>query len=101
MALRLRQAGAGHRHPLRRRAARPRGIPLVLNAGELASGTDLARSFCAYVALFWGIRLCLQPVFDVKAHLTARWLKAGYFALTVLFAFFTVVYGYAAWRTPG
>lgn len=73
----------------------------VLNAVELASGTGLARGFCAYVALFWGIRLCLQPIFDVKEHLTEWWLKAGYFALTVLFAFFTAVYGYAAWRTPG
>ncbi len=73
----------------------------ILNARELASGTGLARGFCCYVALFWGIRLALQSVFDVKEHLTARWLKAGYFALTVLFAFFTVVYGWAAWRTPG
>ena len=73
----------------------------VLNAAELASESGLARGFCAYVALFWGIRLCLQPIFDVKEHLTAWWLKAGYFALTVLFAFFTAVYGYAAWRTPG
>ena len=68
----------------------------ILNASELASGTGLARGFCAYVAFFWGIRLGLQFVFDVKEHLTAWWLKAGYFALTVLFAFFTAVYGYAA-----
>lgn len=68
----------------------------LLNARELAGGTGLARGFCAYVALFWGIRLGLQFVFDVKEHLTARWLKAGYFALTVLFACFTAVYGYAA-----
>ena len=77
------------------------GAISVWNAAELASGTGLARGFCLYVALFWGIRLCLQPVFDVKAHLTARWLKAGYAALTVLFASFAVIYGWAAWHTPG
>jgi len=77
------------------------GIISILNARELAGGTGLARGFCLYVAFFWGIRLCLQPIFDVKAHLTAWWLKAGYFALTILFAFFTIVYGWAAWHTPG
>jgi hypothetical protein len=35
-------------------------------------------------------------VFDVKEHLTAWWLKAGYFILTVLFASFTLVYAWAA-----
>ena len=29
----------------------------MLNAAELASGSSLARGFCAYVAVFWGIRL--------------------------------------------
>ena len=38
----------------------------------------------------------LQGVFDVKEHLTAWWLKAGYFILTVLFASFTLVYAWAA-----
>ena len=68
----------------------------VFNARELASGSGLARGFCAYVSAFWGIRLALQGVFDVKAHLTTWWLRAGYFALTVLFAAFTVVYAWAA-----
>jgi hypothetical protein len=35
-------------------------------------------------------------VFDVKPHLTAWWLKAGYAALSALFAGFTVVYGLAS-----
>jgi hypothetical protein len=35
-------------------------------------------------------------VFDVKEHLSAWWLKAGYFVLTVLFATLTVVYAWAA-----
>jgi hypothetical protein len=66
------------------------------NSRELASGSGLARGFCAYVAVFWGIRLALQAVFDVKAHLTAWWLKAGYIMLTLMFAGFTLVYGWAA-----
>lgn len=68
----------------------------IFNARELASRSGLARGFCAYVAVFWGIRVALQAVFDVKAHLTAWWLKAGYFALTLMFAGFTIVYAWAA-----
>jgi hypothetical protein len=66
--------------------------------GELAAGSPLARAVCAYGALFWGIRLGLQAVFDVKPHLTAWWLVAGYHLLTVLFLTFTGVYVYAAVR---
>jgi hypothetical protein len=68
----------------------------ILNAGELASGSGLARGFCGYVAVFWGIRVALQAVFDVKEHLTTWWLKSGYVVLTVMFAAFTIVYGWAA-----
>ncbi len=67
-------------------------------ADELAGGSRLARAVCLYGAAFWGVRLCLQPVFDVKQHLTAWWLTAGYHTLTVLFVSFTAVYGYAAFR---
>jgi hypothetical protein len=70
----------------------------ILNAGELASGTGLARGVCAYVAVFWGIRLLLQAVFDIRGYLTRPWMKAGYAALTVMFASFTAIYGWAAIR---
>ena len=72
------------------------GLISLFNAEALASGTRLARSFCLYVALFWGIRLILQAVLDVKAHLTAWWLRLGYHGLTVLFLYFTAIYGWAA-----
>ena len=72
----------------------------IVNAGELASGGGLARGFCAYVAVFWGVRLALQAVFDVNAHLTAWWLKAGYAALTILFAALTSIYAWAALHLP-
>ena len=68
----------------------------IFDSRELGSGGRLARGFCAYVAVFWAIRLGLQAVFDVKEHLTAWWLKLGYFALTVMFAGFTLVYAWAA-----
>ena len=68
----------------------------ILNANELASGGRLARSFCAYVAVFWGIRVILQGVFDVKEHLTTWWLKLGYVVLTLLFLAFTVIYAWGA-----
>lgn len=68
----------------------------IFNARELSSGSGLARGFCAYVAVFWGVRLGLQAVFEVREHLTAWWLKAGYAMLTLLFATFTIVYALAA-----
>jgi hypothetical protein len=73
----------------------------IFNARELASGSGLARGFCFYVAMFWGIRLGLQGVLDVKEHLSAWWLTAGYLGLTVLFACFTVIYGWAAFHSSG
>lgn len=71
----------------------------IVNARELAGGSGLARGFCAYVAVFWGVRVVLQAVFDVKEHLTAWWLKAGYFALTLLFITFTAIYTWGAVHT--
>ncbi len=70
----------------------------TLNAGEIASGTPLARSFSAFVAIFWGIRVGLQPVFAVEPYLTAWWLRGGYHLLTVLFLAFTACYGYVAFH---
>ena len=74
------------------------GVISLTCADELAAGSRLARAVCVYGAAFWGIRLCLQAVFDVKPHLTAWWLVAGYHLLTALFLAFTLVYGYAAVR---
>jgi len=68
----------------------------LVNSRELASGSGLARGVCIYIATFWGIRIVLQGVFDVKEHLTAWWLVLGYHSLTLLFATFTIVYGWAA-----
>lgn len=72
------------------------GFISIFNARELAGGSGLARGVCAYIAVFWGVRLALQGIFDVKEHLTAWWLKAGYHLLTALFISFFLIYGYAA-----
>jgi hypothetical protein len=72
------------------------GFISLLNAEELAGGGGLARGVCGYMAVFWGVRLVLQGVFDVKEHLTAWWLRVGYHILTALFVSFTLIYGYAA-----
>jgi len=72
------------------------GLICLFNANELASGNKLARSVCGFMAVFWGIRLSLQGVLDVKEHLTVWWLKAGYQTLTVLFVGFTLIFGFAA-----
>lgn len=74
------------------------GLICVFNANELASGSGLARAFCGYVAVFWGVRLALQAVLDVREHLTRWWLRSGYSALTVLFTGFTIVFAWAALR---
>lgn len=74
------------------------GLISLFNASEMASGSGLARSVCGYIAVFWGVRLMLQGVFDVKEHLTSWWLKLGYHSLTLLFVSFTLIYGYAALR---
>jgi hypothetical protein len=68
----------------------------IFNARELASGGALARGVCAYVAVFWGIRLSLQAVFDIKTYLTSPWMRAGYAGLGVAFASFTAIYAWAA-----
>ena len=69
----------------------------LINATSLATGQLLARSVCAFIAIFWGARLVLQfALFDPKPYLTTRVLAAGYHALTVVFAFLTATFGYAA-----
>ncbi len=73
----------------------------IFNASELAKGSGLARGFCLYVAVFWGIRLALQAYLDVREHLTTWWLKLGYLGLTSFFLALTVIYGWAALSVAG
>jgi hypothetical protein len=72
------------------------GLICLFNAHELAAGSRLARSMCAYMAVFWGVRLALQAKLDVKSHLTTWWLAAGYRLLAVFFLYFATVFAMAA-----
>ena len=75
------------------------GAISLLQASTLASGAPLARTICAFIALFWGIRLLIQYfLFDARPYLTNRMLSLGYHGLTVVFSYFVVVYGIAAMR---
>ena len=68
------------------------GTICIVNAGELSAGSGLARSFCAFGAVFWGVRLSLQPVLKAGPYLSKWWLRAGYHVLTLLFASFALVF---------
>jgi hypothetical protein len=72
------------------------GLVCVVNSDELAAGSRLARCVCGYIAVFWGVRVSLQAVLDVKEHLTTWWLAAGYHTLTVLLASFAALFAWAA-----
>lgn len=75
-------------------------ISLVFNeelAAVSAERTTMARVFCGYVSLFWGIRLLIQFfVFDPKPYLRNTLLKVGYHGLTMVFLWQTFVYGWLA-----
>ena len=74
------------------------GLVCVTCSEELAAGSRLSRVLAGYIAVFWGVRLMLQSVFDVREHLTAWWLRVGYHTLTFLFASFTALFISLAFR---
>jgi hypothetical protein len=71
----------------------------LLHAEALAGGLPLARSVCAFIAIFWLARLVVQFfVFDARPLFRRRVLKYGYHGLTVVFVYLVVVYGLAVAR---
>jgi hypothetical protein len=73
------------------------GSIAVLNAETLSNGSMLARCVCGFIALFWLSRLFVQFfVFDIGPVVTQTILKAGYHALTFVFAYLAAVFGAAA-----
>jgi hypothetical protein len=58
----------------------------LLAAEELASGSPLARAVCGYIAVFWGVRLGLQAVFEMRPYLTTWWKTAAFAGLTAIYA---------------
>lgn len=68
-----------------------------LHAGAIATRDPVARSLCAFIAIFWAARLFVQlAVFDARPFLTNAFYKIGYHALTIAFAFLILVYASAA-----
>ena len=64
---------------------------------DLAAGTPLARSLCAFIGLFWLARLIIQLfLFDARPFLTTRFLTLGYHGLTVVFLYLAATYLAAA-----
>ncbi len=73
------------------------GAITVVFAGALASGSDLARVMCAFLAVFWTWRLIVAAfVFDVRPYLTSHFWRFGYHATNVVFIYLPVVYALAA-----
>jgi len=73
------------------------GALTLINVEGLAAGSVLARSVCGFIALFWTSRLAVQFfVFDPREHVKHWLLRIGNHGLTVVFAFFSIVYGWAA-----
>lgn len=66
-------------------------------ADTLAAGGDLARALCAFLAVFWTVRLFAGTfVFDMRPYLTTRARRLGYHAINIVFAFLPIVYLLAA-----
>lgn len=68
-------------------------------AEELTSGTPIARSLCAFLAVFWTLRLVVAAfVFDLKPYLTHPWRRVGLAAANIVFAILPILYASIAWK---
>ena len=75
------------------------GLITVTLAGTLAAGGNLARAICAFLAVFWTIRLVAATfIFDVRPYLTSNLWRLGYHATNIVFIYLPVVYAIAAWK---
>ena len=73
------------------------GVLTLLHARALVAGDPFARAFCAFVAMFWIMRLFAAIfVFDVRGYITNNFLRVGYWLTNVVFIYLPVVYGWAA-----
>jgi hypothetical protein len=66
-------------------------------ANVLAAGGILSRALCAFLAVFWTVRLIAATfVFDVRPYLTNNFWRLGYHATNIVFAYLPAVYILAA-----
>jgi hypothetical protein len=73
------------------------GLLTVTFAGTLAAGGPLARAVCAFLAVFWTVRLFAATfIFDVRPYLTNSFWRLGHHATNIVFAYLPVVYAWAA-----
>lgn len=73
------------------------GLITVTFAGTLAAGGALARAMCAFMAVFWTVRLIAATfIFDVRPYLTNHLWRLGYHATNIVFIYLPIVYGWAA-----
>lgn len=73
------------------------GLISLCEAAQLADGSMLARTVCAFIAVFWALRLAIQLLlFDGTPYLANRLLSVGYHGLTAAFACLSAIYGSAA-----
>jgi hypothetical protein len=73
------------------------GLITFVFAGTLAAGDGLARAVCAFLAVFWTIRLIAATfIFDVRPYLKNNLWRLGYHATNIVFAYLPVVYVWAA-----
>jgi hypothetical protein len=72
-------------------------ILTLLHASQMAAGAPVARSLCAFIAVFWAARLFVQfGVFEAAPYLTNWYRRIGYHSLTAAFVSLVLVYGAAA-----
>lgn len=70
----------------------------LVTADALLAGSVLGLALAGFIAVFWLTRLLIQVFYyDAQPHLTTPFRRVGFRALTVLFAYFSVVYFAAAW----
>ncbi len=68
-------------------------------ADSLAGGGGLARAVCAFLGIFWTIRLLAATfVFDVRPYLTSAWWRTGYHATNIVFIYLPVAYAVVCWK---
>jgi hypothetical protein len=73
------------------------GLVTVTFAGTLAAGGSLARAVCAFLAVFWTVRLFVTTfIFDLRPYLTNRFRRLGYQATNIVFIFLPIIYVWAA-----
>jgi len=73
------------------------GTITVVLAPTLASGGNLARALCIFLAAFWTLRLIAATfIFDLRPYLTNQWRRLGCHATNIVFAYLPVVYIWAA-----